>query len=145
MTYRFRYMLPGLAQDVHHMSREFLARMEDGFASLEGWRERARAAYDEVEAHEAATPEESEADAAPDGAPPQYDAVRARVEQGDYTWDDVMSAEAQDPDARAVHVWLDSRVDVLRRAWREMERGAGADEAVAAAERDVERARKGRN
>jgi hypothetical protein len=44
-----------------------------------------------------------------------------------------------------VHVWLDSRVDVLRRAWREMERGAGADEAVHAAERDVERERKGRS
>jgi len=145
MTYRFRYMLPGLAQDVHDMSRDFLARLEEGFVSLEGWRGRTRAMYDEVEAREAAAPEEAEAGAAPDGAPPQYDAVRARVAQGDYTWDDVMSAEAQDPDARAVHVWLDSRVDVLRRAWREMERGAGVDEAVAAAERDVERERKGRS
>jgi hypothetical protein len=145
MTYRFRYMLPGLAQDVHHMSREFLARLEEGFASLEGWRERARAAYDEVEAREAAASEEVEADAVPDGAPPRYDAVRARVEQGDYTWDDVMSANTQDPDARAVHVWLDSRFDVLRRAWQEMERGASADEAIAAAGRDVERERKGRS
>lgn len=143
MTNRFRYMLPGLAQDVHDMSREVLAELEKGFAALEEWRERARATYDAVEAREAATPEEAAAGAVPDGAPPRYPAVCARIERGDYTWDDVISARTTDPDARAVHVWLDSRFDVLRRAWREMERGAGADEAVDAAEREVERERKG--
>jgi hypothetical protein len=145
MTYRFRYMLPGLARDVNDMSREFLARLDEGFVALEGWRERARASYDEVEARETAAPEEAEDGTVPDGAPPRYDAVRARVERGDYTWDDVLSANAADPDARAVHVWLDARFDVLRRAWQEMERGAAADEAVAAAARDAERERKGRS
>jgi hypothetical protein len=131
-----------LADEIRQIGQEFFARLDDGHATLDAWRDRARAAYEEVEAREATDVGTEESTGVPEGAPPQYDAVRARVEDGDYSWYDVMSADVTDPDARQVHMWLDSRINLISRAWLEMERGASADEAVDAVSADIERERR---
>ena len=137
MTHRVRCLSPDVAGDIDRMRREFLARIEEGVRALEEWRERARAGYEEIEAADDVEPEE-----VPDDAPPQYPLVCERVERGDYSWEDVMSGAVTDPDARVVHVWLDARLDLLRRAWAQMDRGADADEAVRLATAAVERERR---
>ena len=87
-----------LADEIRKLGLEFFERLDGGLATLDAWRERATAAYEEVEARE--TTQDSAG--VPEGAPPQYEAVRARVEDGDYSWYDVMSADVTDPDAPTV-------------------------------------------
>ena len=139
MTHKVRCTPPDVAADVDRTCRALLGRIEERVRALEAWREHARAGYEEVEA---TAVEDTEPEGIPDDAPPRYSVVCARVDRGDYSWEDVFSGAVTDPDARAVHVWLDSRLDLIRRAWREMDRGADADEAVGLARADVERERR---
>jgi hypothetical protein len=131
-----------LADEMRQLGREFSERLDDGLATLDAWRERARAAYEEVEARETTDAGAEETTGVPEDAPPQYEAVRARVEAGEYSWFDVMSADVTDPDAHKVHMWLDSRITLISRAWKEMERGASADEALDVVSADIERERR---
>jgi hypothetical protein len=89
-----------LAKDIDWLRRNVLDRLEDGLATLGAWRERARAAYEQVEAREVADAGTEAPAGIPEGAPPQYEAVRAKVERGDYSWYDVMAGDVTDPDAR---------------------------------------------
>jgi hypothetical protein len=45
--------MSNLADEIRQVGREFSERLDDGLATLDAWRERARAAYEEVEAREA--------------------------------------------------------------------------------------------
>ncbi|MEU1749475.1 hypothetical protein ACPXB5_12615 [Micromonospora arida] len=92
------------------------------------WRHRVHAEMDALEASE---PDDDESDGVPEGAPAQYAAVRDRVVRGELDWLDVLSGRVGDADAKAVHVWLDGRMEMTRQACRLLEGGASLDEAVA--------------
>ncbi|WP_088974532.1 hypothetical protein [Micromonospora coxensis] len=91
------------------------------------WRQRVHAEMDVIGAEEP----EDQADGVPEGAPAQYAAVRDRVARGELDWLDVLAGRVDDAAARAVHVWLDDRMEMTRQACRLLEQGASLDEAVA--------------
>ncbi|MBM0205749.1 hypothetical protein JNW90_24095 [Micromonospora sp. STR1s_5] len=97
------------------------------------WRHRVQAEMDALDASES---DDEESESAPEGAPAQYAAVRDRVVRGELDWLDVLSGRVDDADAKAVHVWLDGRMEMTRQACRLLEGGAPLDEAVAAVTSD---------
>jgi hypothetical protein len=65
-----------------------------------------------------------------DDAPAELESVMQRIARGELDLDAVVSGEVSDPDARRVHLWMDARLETLRRAWELMEQGMRADEAL---------------
>ncbi|MFC4110344.1 hypothetical protein [Micromonospora zhanjiangensis] len=102
-----------------------------------GWRHQLQAQMETLD--EDSSGQDDQDDPRPAGAPAQYAAVRDRVSRGELNWFDVLAGRADDPDARAVHLWADARMESARQAWRLLEAGASLEEAVA----DVEHGHRG--
>lgn len=70
----------------------------------------------------------------PKGAPPAYRRVREMVVRGELDWFDVITGEHDDSDVRTVHMWLEPRLDVARRALLSIRNDMTSEEAIEALE-----------
>jgi hypothetical protein len=116
--------------------RAAMADMEDQMAR---WRADVFAGIESLEAEEAAEREAAARsgerhDDAPADAPPALRRVRQRVERGELDWLKVIESGGEDPDVRAVHVWMSTRLEVVHRAFGAISEDMTADEARAAIE-----------
>ncbi|MGW0434697.1 hypothetical protein ACWDV4_19450 [Micromonospora sp. NPDC003197] len=106
---------------------EYVQRQRAEMAAMESqlgqWRTGVLTRIEEFEAREAAEREAARraggdtAPDVPDGAPPAYLRVQARIEDGDLDWVDVARGDSEDPDIRSAHIWLSDRLAAVRRAF----------------------------